>query len=239
VQYLTYIIPAAVVAIIFFYGFMRARAKMAQAHNPGAVSPPARRKTPPAPVGPRVYEALGVNQHSSHPLGAVQSVIRGQIRSAAFGLVLIGAALCGLYAVYRGNFGADIMESFGGRTPLNVLIVTALMAGAILWGLQLISYASYRIKLRRTGFEMSSIFGTKAYEYKEVDFHLAAAVEHKYDSEGYRPVIMKSQNYNWIWVCQVVFHDGRKPLIWKSSRYAWLKSKVRELSAALEGKADV
>jgi hypothetical protein len=52
-QYVIYIIPAAVVVIIFLYGLMSARKKMAQFQNPGgadAASPQARQNTPPAPA---------------------------------------------------------------------------------------------------------------------------------------------------------------------------------------------
>jgi hypothetical protein len=159
----------------------------------------------------------------------MQSVIRGRIRFLWIGMILIGTALFGLYAVYIGGFAADVMDAFGGRTTINILIVTVLMAGAVLWGLRLISYITYRVKLRRTGFEISSIFGTKAYEYKDVDFYLDRTIEHKQQSEGYRPVFMTAGNFNFIWVCQVLFHDGRKPIILKSSRYAWLKNKMQDL----------
>lgn len=238
-QYLIYIIPVAVVAVIAVFGYMNAKKKMAQykdasgtdANDPAQVLT----ATPPKPDVPKIYEKPGVVQQSDHPLGAVQSVIRGRFRFIWFGLMLIGVALFGLYAVYIGDIGADIMESFGGRTTLNVLIVTVLMAGGFMWGLRLISYITYRVKLRRTGFEISSVFGTKAYEYKDVDFYLQQTLEHKYDSEGYRPVIMKTQTFNWIWVCQVLFRDGRKPIMLKSSRYAWLKNKIMDLQAAMEG----
>ena len=148
--------------------------------------------------------------------------------------MLIGVALFGLYAVYNSKFGADIMETFGGRTTLNILIVTVLMAGGIVWGLRLISYITYRVKLRRTGFEISSVFGTKAHEYKDLDFYLNRTVEHKDKADGYRPVFMKAGTYQWIWECQVLFRDRRKPIILKSTRYAWLKDKIMDLQAALE-----
>ena len=238
-QYLIYIIPVAVVAIIFVAGFAYSRKMAAKYKNTSGTdaNDPAQvlTATLPKPDVPKIYEKPGVVQQSDHPLGAVQSVIRGRVRFIWFGLVLIGVALFGLYAVYIGDLGADIMESFGGRTTLNVLIVTVLLAGCLIWGLRLISYITYRVKLRHTGFEISSVFGTKAYEYKDVDFYLQQTLEHKYDSEGYRPVIMKTQTFNWIWVCQVLFRDGRKPIMLKSSRYAWLKNKIIDLQAAIDG----
>jgi hypothetical protein len=136
--------------------------------------------------------------------------------------------------IFIAGSGTDIMETFGGRTPFNTLIATVLMAGAIIWGLQLINFATYRIKLRRTGFEMSSILGTKAIEYKDVSFYLDRTVEHKQRSDGYRPIVMKAGNYNFIWVCQVLFNDGRKPIIIKSSRYTWLRQKMEALINALK-----
>ena len=231
--YLIYIIPVIIVVVVFVVGFAYSRKKVASYQNMNGTE--AEAATPPLPMPdvPRIYEKPGVNQRSDHPLGAVQSVIRGRVRFAWFGLILVGVALFGLYAVYAGNLTADIMESFGGRTPLNVLVVTVLMAGALVWGLRLMSYITYRVRLRRTGFEVSSVLGTKAYEYKDVHFHLQQTVEHKHESEGYRSVVMRSQNYNWVWVCQVIFRDGRKPVVLKSSRYAWLKSKISDMMAAM------
>ena len=229
-------IPVAAVAIIFAAGYLYSRKAAAKYKDMSGTGINATPET--QPDVPKIYEKSGVNQQSNHPLGAVQSVIYGRIRFLWFGLMLIGVALIGLYSVYFGSLAFDVMESFGGRTTVNVLIVTVLMAGAIIWGLQLISYITYRVKLRRTGFEITSVFGTKAYEYKDVDFYLEHTIEHKYNSEGYRPVIMKTQTFNFIWVCQVLFHDGRKPIMLKSSRYAWLKQRVREMLAAMEQRKD-
>jgi hypothetical protein len=236
--YLIYIIPALVVAVIFVAGFAYSRKAMKNAQPPGAFAQTDEnadeRQEKPGSDIPKIYEAPGVNQQSGHPLGAVQSVIRGRIRFAGIGLMIIGVALFGLYAVHIGDFGANVMDSFGGRTPINVLAVSVIMAGAILWGLRLMSYATCRVKLRRTGFEISSVLGKKAHAYKDVDFYLSETIEHKYASEGYRPMVMKSQNFNWIWVCQVLFHDGRKPIVLKSSRYAWLKTKITALTEYME-----
>ena len=229
-QYLIYIIPVIVVAIVFVYGFSRSRKAMPK-HMAAAGTSTDGQTDEPKHSG--VYEKPGVNQQSDHPLGAVQSVIRGRIRFTLFGLGMIAVALFGLYMVYISGFGAEIMETFGGRTPLNILIVTVLMLGAVIWGLQLLNFATYRIKLRRTGFEMSSMLGTKTYEYKDVSFYLDRTVEHKQEADGYRPIVLKADNYNFIWVCQVLFHDGRKPVIIKSSRYAWLRQKMTALIDAL------
>lgn len=229
-QYLIYIIPIVIALIVFAYGFTKSRKAMsnystAKANADGQTDQPKHKG---------VYEKPGANQQSDHPMGAVQSVIRGRIRFALFGLGMIAVALFGLYAVYIAGFDTDIMEAFGGRTPLNTMIATVLMAGAIIWGLQLLNFASYRIKLRRTGFEMSGMLGTKAIEYKDVSFYLDRTVEHKQQSDGYRPIIMKADNYNFIWVCQVLFYDGRNPIIIKSSRYAWLRQKMEALIDALD-----
>lgn len=104
---------------------------------------------------------------------------------------------------------------------------------AIIWGLKLISYAIYNVKLRKNGFEICSIFGKQSYEYKDVDFHLVRTLEQKYNLEGYRPIFMKAGNYNYIWECQIIFYDDRKPIILKSSRYSWLRSKIMDLQQAL------
>jgi hypothetical protein len=221
-----YLIPAAIVLLVFIIGFANSRKAMSKYAVAASMNADSQTSKP---KHSGVYEVSGVNQQSNHPLGAVQSVIRGRIRFLAFGVMLIGIALLGLYAIY---YMPDRIQDFTG-TDLNRLIATVIMAGGIVWGLQLISFITYRIKLRRTGFEISSIFGTKAYEYNDVDFYLDRTIEHKYESDGYRPVFMKTQTFNFIWVCQVLFRDGRKPIMLKSSRYAWLKNKMRGLLDAL------
>jgi hypothetical protein len=227
-QYLIYVIPVVIVAIIVITGYLNAKRKVQQYQNNGSTEA----KT--APALSNIYEKPGVNQQSNHPLGAVQSVIYGRIRFMWVGTVVIGVALFGLYAVYSGKLEKDIMDNFGGRTPLHILIVTVLMVGALVWGLRIMSYATYRIRLRRTGFEISSILGKNTYEYKDVYFYLEHTIQHKYDSERYEPVFMKAGNYHFIWVCQVLFRDGRPPVLLKSSRYAWLKNRIQNMMAAME-----
>ena len=224
-MYLIYIITIIVVAGIVISGFINARRKMAQFQNNDVVES--------APETPKIYEKQGINQKSSHPLGAVQSVIYGRIRFVWIGSIFIGFSLFGLYAIYSGKLEPDVMEAFGGRTTVNMLIVTVLLAGGIVWGFKLIIYATYRIRLRRTGFEISSILGTKAYEYKDVDFYLEQTIQHKYESEGYQP-IWATGNYHWIWKCQVLFRDGRPPIFLKSSRYIRLRNKIQNMMNAME-----
>ena len=226
-QYLIYVIPAAIVLMVFVFGFANSRKVMSQY---SAVAGANADEQTDKPKHSGVYEAPGVNQQSSHPLGAVQSVIRGRIRFLAFGVMLIGIALLGLYMLHM----TDIMAEYSDN-PATKLVMTILLAGGVVWGLQLISFITCRVRLRRTGFEISSILGTKAYEYKDVDFHLDRTIEHKYESDGYRPAVMKAGSYNFIWLCQVLFRDGRKPIILKSSRYAWLKNKMLKLIDALYG----
>jgi hypothetical protein len=238
-QYLIYfIIAAAAVIVVFIVSFAVARAKMAQyrnsdgAANGGAdARQPARKPSAPrTSSAPGVYEAPGVNQASDHPLGAVQSVIRGRVRFVPFGLLVICVALFGLYELYIA--GATLYFT---HTALNMAAFTVISAAAVVWGFRLISYATYRVRLRRKGFEIASVFGVKAYEYKELQFHLDYTIEHKYAGEGYRPVVMKTKSFNMVWVCQVLFRDGRRPLVLKSSRYAWLKNKIRAVKTAVEG----
>ncbi|MGF6906140.1 hypothetical protein [Fusobacterium sp. PH5-44] len=178
-----------------------------------------------------IYEKSGKNQESDHHLGAIQSVIRGRIRFIPIGLSFIAIALFGLYIFYFTD-----KKFFIDRTPINTVIITILFIGAILYGLQFVNYAFYRIKLRHTGFEISSMLGTKSYEYKDVDFYLNKTIEHKHNSDGYRPVFGKVGNFNYIWICQIIFKDTRKPIILKSSRYARLRDKISELIEALNGK---
>lgn len=219
---LLYMIPVGAVLAIALVGFLYGRRAAARYSQ-----------MPPAPPRPqlreRIYEAPGVSQQSEHPLGAVQSVIRGRIRFVPTGLLFMGVGLFALYVLHFTHW-----DFYLERTPVNKLVGTVLFLGAILWGLQLISYAACRVKLRRTGFEVCSALGTKACEYKDATFHLARTIEHKHDSAGYRPVFQKSGNYNHIWQCQIIFQDDRKPLVLKSSRYARLKSKMTDLLHALE-----
>ncbi|MDR1070648.1 MAG: hypothetical protein LBL37_07710 [Gracilibacteraceae bacterium] len=197
-----------------------------------------------------VYEAPGVNQQSGHPLGAVQSVIGGRLGYAVLGLVVAGFALYILYSIYVSYKGvdvadpfggrvpqADVMDSFGGRTPQAVLGFTVFLACAVVYGLWLISVATCRIKLRRTGFEISSIFGKKTFNYRDVDIHMRSRVMRKHDRGDDLPVLemkKKSQDTHWVlWECRVLFTD-RKPLVLKSTRYPGL-SGMLALIIALYG----
>ena len=222
-QYLIYIILAVLVLAIAAIGFAYSR-KAVSRYGANVAGEP---RT--APDTPQIYEKQGVNQQSDLLLGAVQSLIRGRIRFIWFGLIVLGVALFGLYALHILGVSFDFE-----RTPPKMTIATVILAGAAVYGLRLISSAFCRIKLWRTGFEICGMFGTKAYEYKDVDFYLSQTIESKYAADGYRPVIMKTETFNWIWVCQVLFYDGRKPLLLKSSRYAWLQPKMQ---AAIDGLA--
>ncbi len=236
-QYLIYIIPVIVVLLVVIIGFAHARKVVAKYKNQpsggaqGELQADELQPSKPQagkPVNRGRYEAPGVSQLSNHPLGAVQSVIHGRIRFLAFGLMLIVVAALALWALWF----TDIMTEYT-ETNLIKTAATVIFAGGIVWGLQLISFITYRIKLRRTGFEISSVFGTKAYEYKDAEFYLNHTIEHKNDSDGYRPVVMTAGNYNFVWQCQILFKDGRKPIILKSSRYAWLKVKMQKVLDAL------
>jgi len=224
-QYLIYLITAAIVLLIFVFGFAhsrRSRTKYAAVAEAGAPTD--------KPKHRGVYEAPGVNQQSNHPLGAVQNVIRGRIRFLAIGLLMIGVALLGLYMLYQTDIMAEYSDNQAAKLAMTVLLI-----GGVVWGLQLISYITYRVKLRRTGFEISSILGSRAYEYKDVDFYLQHVVERKDESEGYSPAFTETGPLHFIWVCQILFRDGRKPIILKSSRYAWLENKISSLTDALYG----
>ena len=165
---------------------------------------------------------------SGHPLGGVQSTIRGRKRFVIFGTIMIAIGFFALHQLYL----TDIALYFE-RTPLNNLIGTVLFIGAILWGLNLFYYTTRKVILREKGFEMSSILSTKAYEYKDADFYLYETIEHKHQSDGYHPLFKKAGNYNFIWVCQIIFNDGRNPIIIKSSHYSWLHSKITPLISCL------
>ena len=168
---------------------------------------------------------------SDHLLGVVQTTIRGRIRFAFFGIMMISIACFALYMLYFTDH-----KMYFERNGLNNIIGTILFSGSILWGLQLIYFSTCRIKLRQKGLEMTSILGSKAYEYKDVDFYLHQTLEHKYDSNGYRSWFFKAGNYNFIWECQIIFKDNRKPINIKSSRYSWLGTKMKKLIDTLYNK---
>ncbi|MGF6907909.1 hypothetical protein, partial [Fusobacterium sp. PH5-44] len=156
------IISLVIVGIIFLFGFVSAKnmkRKYSQLPNETQEQSEASVEKPAQMRQTDIYEKSGKNQESDHPLGAIQSVIRGRIRFIPTGLSFIAIALFGLYIFYFTDkkFLID-------RTPINTVIVTILFIGAILCGLQFVNYAFYRIKLRHTGFEISSMLGTKSYE---------------------------------------------------------------------------
>ncbi|MDR1321914.1 MAG: hypothetical protein LBK56_10885 [Gracilibacteraceae bacterium] len=221
------LIPVSAVILIIGLG-LYAKTKMADDGS----------RAPREPSHSGVYEAPGVNQQSGHPLGAVQSVIGGRLGYAVLGLVLAGFALYILYSIYVSYKGvdvadpfggrvpqADVMDSFGGRTPQAVLGFTAFMTYLVVYGLWLISVATCRIKLRRTGFEISSILSKKTFNYRDVDIHIRSRVMRKHDRGDDLPVLemkKKSQDTHWVlWECRVLFTD-RKPLVLKSTRYPGL-----------------
>ncbi|QQO09130.1 hypothetical protein [Breznakiella homolactica] len=182
--------------------------------------------------GRRVFRHPGKNSGSDdHPLGAVQTVIPGRIRFAGSGILLIAA---GIFALYIFHF--TDRDFYLERTGINLLIGTVLFLGAAAWGFQLIYFATCRIRLRETGFELCSVLGTSPYEYRDADFSLSRTVEHKHNSDGYRPVFARAGNFNYIWQCRVTFSDGRPPLLLRSSRYAWLKPRIDILLENLEWK---
>ena len=162
----------------------------------------------------------------NHPLGAVQSTIRGRKRFVIFGAIMIAIGIFALHQLYLTD-----RALYFERTPLNNIIGTVLFLGAVLWGLNFFYYTTRKVVLREKGFEMSSIFGAKAYEYKDADFYLYETIEHKHQSDGYRPFLFfnRAGNYNFIWVCQIVFSDSKKPIIIKSSHYSWLHAKITPL----------
>ncbi|MDR0576002.1 MAG: hypothetical protein LBI87_00300 [Candidatus Accumulibacter sp.] len=226
-QYLIYIIPAAIVLAIFLAGL--AYSRKAARYKTGASDPT---EALPAKQGQgveRAYEKAGVTQIPDHPLGVVQDVIRGRIRFALFGLVLLGVALLGLYAIWVARTG------LGGLTTTATyrLIATIMLAGAAVYAMRLVSFATCRVKLRRLGFEVCSVFGTTAYAYKGAEFRLFNKWESRFEGNGYRPALKKTPSYNRVWVWQVVFKDEGQLLELKSSRYAWLYDKARGLMDAL------
>jgi hypothetical protein len=236
-QYLDYIIPAAIVLaivlVIFLAGFAYSRkvtAKYKNAAPPDQSEALFEQQLEQQDQGSvRIYEKADVNQQSSHPLGAVQEIIRARIRFVLFGLVLFGVALLGLYAIWIARMDMGDLTA----NQLYRLISTVLLAGMALFGLRVVSFATYRVKLRRTGFEVCSLWGAKSYEYKNSHFRLYQSIEHKTEGSGYRPVLMKTKTFNWVWICQVTFRDGKKPLELKSSRYAWLRNKMQPMIDSL------
>lgn len=227
---LVYIIPITVILIIFIISFGITRKKAAQYGETYAAESEKAAKivVEEAARNDRIYEKLRVNQISSHSLGAVQSVIRGRIRFALFGIMLIGIALLGLYIIYLTD-----LDFFFPREPLYILAATIILVGAIGWGLQMLYFTTCKIRLRRHGLEICSIFGAKSYEYKDIDIHLYQSIEHKDKGSGYRPVLMKAGDFNFVWICQITIKSQYKLIEIKSSRYAWLRQKMTDLTQSL------
>ena len=44
---------------------------------------------------------------------------------------------------------------------------------------------------------------------------------------------MKTQTFNWVWICQIFIKSEHKLIEVKSSRYAWLRRKMTDLTQAL------
>ena len=164
----------------------------------------------------------------NHSLGAVQTVIRGRIRYIWSGLVLIAISMWGLYALFLTN-----MEFFVERTTVNILISTVLLCGGIAWGVQQLYFVTLRMKLRRYGFEMSSVLGTKEYEYKDCEFYMTEKYVHKNETDGYKTAFSVG-NYVRIYECQIRVNGRAKPIIINSSKYSQLKSKMTAMMENLK-----
>jgi len=232
---LIYIVPVVVIAIIIVIVMLNARRTMAKYQQNATADAAADtgdtlQASEKTPVQRRnIYEVMGVKQDDDHPLGAVQSVIRGRIRFIPTGLLFIAI---GLLAIYILHF--TTVDFYLERTPLNLLIATVLFIGAIVWGLQLMCISTKRIKLRRTGLEVTSIFGKKSFPYEDVDFYLTRTLEHRSDSNGYRPAFGRVGNYNYIWQCQLIILSTHKVIMFKSSTYAQLKGKLQSVMDAVK-----
>lgn len=219
------IIAVVVVLVVVLGGFVYSR-KLASNTSPqdsaGGGIPPAQPEQAPAPDLPQIFERAEVDQTSNDPLGAVQVTIRGKLRNLLYGLVVVALMGASLWMLYFTNKLADYTT-----TPLTKLAATVVMVGMIIYGLWLITRITCRVKLRRSGFEISSIFGRKAYEYKDADFYLAEAFDHP--NGAYR---LPWFFYRY-WVCQIRLHDEAKVIKLTSRRYAHLKSKIQILQNSL------
>lgn len=108
---LFYLIPIIIVGLIFLFGFANVQKINIK---PQPIAEFEKRNL----LRKDIYELPGVKQQSTHPLGAVQSVIRGRIRFVLFGLLLILLAVFAFYMLYM----TDI-EFYFERTTLNVFLV--------------------------------------------------------------------------------------------------------------------
>ena len=229
-QFIIYIIPVAVVLTLVIGGMIGTRR---------AISRYTKQTPPPVGLFPnetpkqelvdnrpyfKIYERPDVEQRSYHPMGAVQSVIRGRIRFVVYGLLLFAAGLFCLYLFFRTDLLAEYSSTLFYRIGMTVTLI-----GTCVYGLRMMSYATYRVRLRRTGFEIASIFGTKAYEYNEADF----ALQRTMAARKIRTDSGTTTNYRWVWLCWIRFHDGRKPIVLKSTRYAQLRYKIQNLIDSL------
>ena len=226
-----YIVPVVLVLIIAGIGFIAARKNMPKVLADMESAKEIKKQYEEEHAGQyQIYELPGnKGQAGEHYLGAVQRVIRGRIRFVLFGLMLIGVALGGVYLIYIAK--VDVFEA--GDAWYIQLVEAILLLGGIAWGINLIYFSTCKIKLRRKGLEMCSILGTKSYEYKDISFRLFQTIEDKRNSDGYRPMVMKTPTFNWIWVCQIFINNENKMIEVKSSRYARLHSKITDLTQSL------
>ena len=226
-EYLLYIIPIVVVALIAVFGFMGAKSAAAKYQQAGETEEK-------KPTRGNIYESSAPQEQDGHAMGPVRSVIRGRIRYVMTGLLFVAIGLGALYVLF---FMPDLNLGFE-RKPLYIAIAAVLFVGAIVWGLQLMNIATYRVKLRRTGFEIGSILGKKGYSYEDVDFYLTKTIERSSDVDGYKPAFGRMGGYVTLWVCQILFRNGKKPIVLKSSRYAQLHSKITPLLQALKASGE-
>lgn len=87
---LFYLIPIIIVGVIFLFGFANAQKIDIK---PQPIAEFEKRNL----LRKDIYELPGVKQQSTHPLGEVQSVIRGRIRFVFIDCV---SGFCFLYVIY-------------------------------------------------------------------------------------------------------------------------------------------
>ena len=228
-RYVAYFVPAAIILAIFIISNMATKKISSNTADANTAAPSDKKKG--KAKQNRIYEAPGVDQESDHPLGAVQSVIGCRTMLLPLGVTLICIGFFCLNVLYRTERGL----AFGNNSPIRLLLTLVLLEG-IIRGLRFIAGIKNRIQLRRTGFEISNLLGTKSYTYNEVDFFIDHTIDFRDEPGAERPSGIRAGLYNFLWKCQIVFNDGRRSIMLNSSRYSSLKNKMHDVFDALYGR---
>ncbi|MDR3210045.1 MAG: hypothetical protein LBT36_05435 [Oscillospiraceae bacterium] len=180
-----------------------------------------------APPGQHYVFEIPGDEHftDSHRFGAVQTLIHGKLRMLLYGAVLFALAVMELQLIFFTGYELQF-----DRSIFNVALATLIMLGALALGVWMITMAFRTIKLRKTGFEIRTIFSKKEYPYSEVkEFSLLRGLQSM--ASGDRPFFHLA-GIRAVWVCRVFFQPDSEyqTIIISSSQYAAVLFKINEFN---------